>query len=230
MAILELRDIYKSYDGEPVLDGITISLGRGETIGIAGPNGCGKTTLLKIAAGIERPDRGTVAVKGTVALIPQDNLLLPWKTLRANIMLALKPLRLPPEEAERRVEETAKLLSIEEYLNRYPRHVSGGTARKAAIARALVTSPDVLLLDEPYTGLDVAAVHALRETLKSLAKSRRTSMIIVSHQIAELLGTVEKIYLLSHRPAKVTRVIETTTHAAESVVNMLYTHGNERKT
>ncbi len=220
MAILELNHIYKSYNGTPVLEDISLSLEEGETIGIAGPNGCGKTTLLKIAAAIEEPDRGTVSLRGKPALVPQDNLLLPWKTLKENILLALKPLHLPRGEALDRLHHAAETLGIDEYLDYYPREVSGGTARKAAIARALVTNPQILLLDEPYTGLDLKSVKTLQKTLKTLAEEA-TSMVIVSHQLVELAGTVDKIYLLSHRPAKITRIISSTPDS-DKIIKKIY--------
>ncbi len=223
MAVLELRHVYKAYGGEEVLHDISLSLPEGEAIGIAGPNGCGKTTLLKIAARIEAPDRGEVVLRGKPVLVPQDNLLLPWKTLRDNILLALKPYDISPAEAEKRLEAIARRLGITEHLGKYPREVSGGTARKAALARALIVEPDILLLDEPYTGLDVASVNALKETLRSLSKEK-VSMIIVSHQLAELLGTVKSIHLLSHRPARIIKTLAAGEGALETIVRSLYLH------
>lgn len=223
MAVLELRHIYKTYGGEEVLHDISLTLPEGEAIGIAGPNGCGKTTLLKIAARIEQPDSGEVILNGKAAMVPQDNLLLPWKTLRENILLALKPYSLSTAEAERRLHMIAHQLDITEHLKKYPREVSGGTARKAALARALIVEPDILLLDEPYTGLDVASVNALKEALRTLSKEK-VSMIIVSHQLAELLGTVKRIHLLSHRPARIIKTLAAGEGALETIVRSLYLH------
>lgn len=197
-----VEDVRKSYGGVLVLDGVSLHAGEGEIVGVVGPNGAGKTTLLKIIAGIEDADSGRVRVRGNVGYVPQDPLLLPWKRLRGNIELGLVFRGIPREEARRRALDAARLLGIEEYLDYYPRQVSGGTARKASIARALALDPDVLLLDEPFTGLDLASTEALVKSLEELAR-RGYTMIIVSHQLDELVRLADRVYVLTPRPARV---------------------------
>ncbi len=208
MEAVRVVDLYKSFGPEQVLGGISLEVVRGEAVGIVGPNGCGKTTLLRIIAGLEEPDRGEALVRGRLGLVPQDNLLLPWRTLRGNLELALRLAGVEGREAEERIRRVSELLGIEEHLDKYPARVSGGTARKAAIARALALEPDILLLDEPYTGLDVASIASLQEALQKLRRSSGISMIIVSHQLDELVEIADRVYVLTHRPARVKGVVD----------------------
>ncbi len=208
MEAVRVEGLYKRFGSEQVLEGVSLKVRRGEAVGIVGPNGCGKTTLLRIIAGLEEPDKGRVAVNGRLGLVPQDNLLLPWRTLRSNLELALKLSGIEGRKAEERIARVSRLLGIEEHLDKYPSKVSGGTARKTAIARALALEPDILLLDEPYTGLDVASIASLQEALQRLRRNSGISMIIVSHQLDELVEIADRIYILTHRPARVKGVVD----------------------
>ncbi len=208
MDVVRITGVEKRFGGELVLAGITMSVGKGESIGIAGPNGCGKTTLLRIIAGVEKPDKGQVEIHGSIGMVPQENLLLPWRSIRGNLMLPLRIRGVSREESENMVEKVAELLGITEYLDKYPSQVSGGTARKASIARALVLEPDILLLDEPYTGLDAKTISSLQETLRNLRSREGITMIIVSHQLNELVEVTDKIYVLTHKPTRIKTVIE----------------------
>ncbi|MEM3254515.1 MAG: ABC transporter ATP-binding protein [Fervidicoccaceae archaeon] len=199
--------IRKSYNGLLVIDEISFSLKKGEAIGLVGPNGAGKSTLLKIIVGILKPDSGKVEVHGRIGYTPQDNQLLPWFNLKKNILLAAKLSGINESEAGKRLEELAHMFGIEEHLEKRVREVSGGTARKAALARSLITSPDILLLDEPYTGIDRASIRSLHETLISLRSRLKIGMIIVSHQLEELREISDKVLVLSHRPARIVREI-----------------------
>ncbi len=202
MAVLKVLNVHKSYK-EKVLDGITLELRRGEALGIVGPNGCGKTTLLRIMAGLEVPDSGEVIREAErVGIVFQDNRLLPWKTLYQNIALGLKYMKLPASEIRERVMRYARELNLsEEELSLYPGKASGGMKKKAAIARSLALEPDVLLLDEPFTGLDVKTIDSLKGFLGEVVKE--VSTVIVSHQLEDLLTLTERTYLLTHRPARV---------------------------
>ncbi len=197
------EEVVKNYGGERVLAGLSIRVKVGESIGIVGPNGCGKTTFLKILAGLMEPDMGRVVVRGSRAIVFQDNLLLPWMNVKDNISLGLKLKGYPPNLIEERVKAVSTLLGIEEYLEKYPSKISGGTARKAAIARALVLKPDILLLDEPYTGLDEKSIRSLKEALNRLRG--KVTMVIVSHQLDELKENIDRVYVLSHKPTRVLR-------------------------
>ncbi|PNV81138.1 MAG: hypothetical protein C0179_04260 [Fervidicoccus sp.] len=204
--LIVVRDLRKSFSDGPVISGISFELKRGEVLGIVGPNGAGKSTLLRIIAGIIEADSGTVEVRGKIGYTPQDNLLLPWFNLEENILLAAKLSGVKEREAMERLTSIAEKLGIGEHLKKRVRDVSGGTARKAAIARSLIISPDILILDEPYTGLDRDSIDSLQSSLKRL-REERMGMIIVSHQLGELTEISDRVIVLSHRPAKIVKEI-----------------------
>lgn len=200
--VLRVSGLRKSFGGVPVLDRIDLEVSEGEAVGLVGPNGSGKTTLIRCVSGLLEPDSGAVEVRGTLGVVFQEDLLLPWKTIYENVELGLRFRGVPEGERRRAVFEAAETLGISEYLGMYPRQVSGGTARKAAIARALVLGPDLLLLDEPFSGLDLGARSALSEALREI-RGRGTAMLVVSHQIGDLVGVADRVYAVTPRPARV---------------------------
>ena len=200
---LRVKNVYKSFDSHLVLSGVSLEARRGEVAAIVGPNGSGKTTLLRIIAGLEKPDSGKVELYGKPLLVFQENLLLPWKKIRDNIALGLVYAGMARGEIEQRVKEVAKLLGLEEHLDKYPWQVSGGTARKAAIARILVLDPDILLLDEPLAGLDIGTRRALLERITSIAHERGKTVIVVDHSVESVAPYVDKIYIVSYPPARI---------------------------
>ncbi len=208
MEVVRVEDLVKYYGGELVLDHISLSVRAGEAVGIAGPNGAGKSTLLRILAGVEPYDGGRVEVRAEVGYVPQDIILLPWRTLRGNILLAAKLRRIPRGEAEEIILREARRMGLEEYLDRYPREVSGGTRRKAQILMALVLNPGLLLLDEPFTGLDSTTIEALQETIRSLRDRYGMAIVTVSHMMDELLTISDRLYILTHKPARVKRIVD----------------------
>lgn len=199
--------VSKSYGGKRVLDCVTITAARGELVAIVGPNGAGKSTLLRILAGLEPPDSGRVRVERPVGLVFQENLLLPWRSLKDNIALGLRYHHVPRHEAERRVLEAARLLGIAEYLDRRPGEVSGGTARKAAVARMLVLKPAVLLLDEPLAGLDAGSRRSLLKALRGVADAGR-AVVLVDHSLGDVASVADRVYVLTPGPGRVGAVLE----------------------
>ncbi len=187
--------------GREILGGVSFELGRGEVLAVLGPNGVGKSTLLRAIHGVV-PYGGSVEAYGATSMIPQSDMLLPWLTLERNIALPLLAQGVPEDEALRKARKIASRLGLEEYLGYYPRQVSGGTRRKASIARALVLDASILLLDEPYTGLDINAVMELQTTLGELKRGGAT-LVLVSHQIAEAAELADKALILKGRPARV---------------------------
>ncbi|WP_456367011.1 ATP-binding cassette domain-containing protein [Thermococcus sp.] len=196
-----MRNLEKSFNGEKILERINLEVKRGEVVGLVGPNGTGKSTLVKILAGVERPDSGEVSVRGNLSVVYQEDYLLPWKRLRDNICLGLKfgGKRCDPLEVSKR-------LGIEGFLEKYPKEVSGGTRRKAAVARALLLDFDVLILDEPFTALDQDSKESLLSIIRELANSGK-AVLVVSHQLEELFRVADRVYVLGGRPAKVKKVL-----------------------
>nr|WP_245250326.1 ATP-binding cassette domain-containing protein [Thermococcus stetteri] len=196
-----VKNLRKSF-GEPILGGISLEVRKGEVVGIVGPNGTGKSTLVKIIAGVEKPDSGEVILKGTLAVAYQEDYLLPWKRVRDNVCL---PLKFRGKECS--PEELAERLGLRPYLDLYPKEVSGGNRRKAAILRAILMDADVTVLDEPFTGLDTASIKALLALVSEL-KGKGKAFLIVSHQLDELFRIADRVYVLSGRPAAVKKVLE----------------------
>ncbi len=207
MPCLLVDNVSKSFQGEPVLERVSLSIECGEVHGIVGPNGAGKSTLVRIAVGVLEPDHGRVEAHGTIGYVPQENLLLPWMKLWENIGFGLLLKGVDRRAARKRVEEIAARLGLLDHLDKYPRKVSGGTARKAAIARALVLDPDIVVMDEPFTGLDPSSLAELQKTILWL-KEKGKAVLIVSHQLVELVEVADIVHVLGGKPARVTARVE----------------------
>jgi ABC-type nitrate/sulfonate/bicarbonate transport system ATPase subunit len=216
--ILEALGIRKSFS-ELVLDGISLRLERGEILGIVGPNSCGKTTLLRILAGLEGSYEGEVRRNGSLSIVFQEDRLLPWKTLMENICLGLK--YAGRRDIERALNYAKRLGISEEDLRSFPRRVSGGTRRKAAIARALALEPEIILMDEPFTGLDFSTIVTLRSSLADLLRERGISAIIVSHQLEDLLTVVDRCLVMTPKPSKIGAELNMRGMGLEERVNSL---------
>ncbi|MCE4614398.1 MAG: ATP-binding cassette domain-containing protein [Desulfurococcales archaeon] len=197
-----VNQLYKNVNGKRILEDISLTAVKGEILGIVGPNGIGKTTLLRVLAGIEKPTRGAVVIEGKVGLVPQDDLLLPWKTLYDNIAIGLQFKHIPGDVIRKKIRNVADLLDLYDHLNKYPKEASGGTRRKTAIARALVLDSDILLLDEPYAGLDVSTVQNLGDVLVEL-KGKGKTLIIVSHQLWELATIADRVLMMNGPPGRI---------------------------
>jgi ABC-type sugar transport system ATPase subunit len=175
---------------------ISLAVKEGEYLVIVGPTGAGKTLLLELLLGIHHPDSGTIFIDGKdatplppekrgIAMVYQDYLLFPHLSVERNLAFGLAYQRLDRAEASRRVEETAALLGITHLLHRYPSTLSGGEKQRAAMGRALVTEPRVLLLDEPFSALDRGTARRLRGELKLLHETKKLTIIHVTHDLAE---------------------------------------------
>ena len=199
-ALVLVRNLKKSF-GEPILGGVNLKVGKGEVVGIVGPNGTGKSTLVKILADVEKPDYGEVSIRGTLAVVYQEDYLLPWKRIRDNVCL---PLKFRGKECS--PEELAERLGLKPYLDLYPKEVSGGNRRKAAILRAILMDADVTVFDEPFTGLDADSIESLLSLISEL-KEMGKAFLIVSHQLDELFRIADRVYVLSGRPAVVKKVL-----------------------
>ena len=198
------------------VDGIDLTFAAGRTTALLGPSGCGKSTLLRMIAGLEDPTAGQVRIagdtpaalcrQGAMSIAFQDPCLLPWLTLRRNIALGRKLAQQAPDPQA--VDQMIDLVGLGGFQNARPAALSGGMRQRAAIARALITHPRVLLLDEPFGALDALTRRQLALDLPPLWQDRGTTTILVTHSVDEAVMLADRIIVLSPRPARVLADIE----------------------
>ena len=208
-SFLELRNLKKSFTSdEYVLQGISLTIGKGEFITLLGASGCGKTTTLRIIAGLEQPDSGSVWLEGqdVTALEPnrrdvntvfQNYALFPHMNVAENIGYGLKIRKVPKEEIKKKVKEMLELVQLEGYEKRKPSELSGGQRQRVAIARALANNPRVLLLDEPLGALDLQLRRAMQLELKRLQKKLGITFIYITHDQEEAINMSDRIVVMN---------------------------------
>ncbi|MBC8094344.1 MAG: ABC transporter ATP-binding protein [Akkermansiaceae bacterium] len=196
------------------LDSFSLNVAAGELVSIIGPSGCGKSTLLRLLAGLDSPDGGelwigTEAITGPSAergLVFQDPNLFPWLNVRRNVQSGLVARGLLHQKRHE-VDEFIRLVGLEAFPNAYPHHLSGGMAQRAALARALINHPKVLLLDEPLGALDAFTRMKMQDEVLRLWQARRTTMLLVTHDIDEAIYMSERIVIMTPRPGRIERII-----------------------
>lgn len=205
---LELKEIKKSFtEGEAVLDNISLEISKGEFITLLGSSGCGKTTTLRIIAGLEQPDAGSVWLDGRevtglepnqrdVNTVFQNYALFPHMNVAENIGYGLKLKKVPKSEIKKKVSQMLELVQLEGYEKRKPSELSGGQKQRVAIARALVNNPEVLLLDEPLGALDLQLRRAMQIELKHLQKKLGITFIYITHDQEEAINMSDRIAVM----------------------------------
>ena len=205
--LLQLADIEKSFGDTRVLKGISLSVSQGEFITLLGSSGCGKTTTLRIIAGLESPDKGRVLLSGQdvtelepnrrdVNTVFQSYALFPHMNVGANVGYSLKIRKTPKEEIRRRVGEMLELVQLSGFEKRMPGELSGGQKQRVAIARALINEPRLLLLDEPLGALDLQLRRQMQQELKRLQKKLGITFIYVTHDQEEALNMSDRIAVM----------------------------------
>jgi NitT/TauT family transport system ATP-binding protein len=201
-------------DGTVALEGIDLEIEKGSFVALLGPSGCGKSTLLRLISGLEKVSRGTLAVDGArggsnaeasagIGFVFQDAHLLPWRTVLENVALPLELSGVPRAEAEQRALRNITDVELEEAARRFPDELSGGMRMRVSIARALVTEPELLLLDEPFAALDELTRQRLDERLRELWARRRMTVVFVTHSLSEAVFLAERALVMSRRPGRV---------------------------
>ena len=224
--IIELRNVSMAFakrDGKPltVLDRINMSIRDGEILGLLGRSGSGKSTLLRIAAGLIRPTFGEAVYRGTpltepaegISVVFQTFALFPWLTVLENVEAGLDALGLPREEARRRAQDAIDLIGLDGFQSAYPRELSGGMRQRVGFARATATRPDVLLMDEPFSALDVLTAETLRTDFLDLWVEHQLptkAVLMVTHNIEEAVLMCDRLIILSSNPARIAAEIAIT--------------------
>ena len=218
-ADIDARDVWKAYrldDGRtlPVLEGFSLTVAQHELVALVGPSGCGKSTLLDLLAGFQRPDRGTISVGGQAVtgpnrngiLITQKGAVFPWISAWRNLTFVLDGMR--EDEKTRRARHYLELVGLQDFLSAFPYQLSGGMLQRLELARALVVSPDVLYMDEPFGSLDALTRLRMRQELLRIRREEPQTTVLVTHDVDEAIALADRVFVLSERPMKITRIVE----------------------
>jgi NitT/TauT family transport system ATP-binding protein len=197
------------------LDPIDLSVGAGEFLAIVGPSGCGKSTLLRLVAGLIPATAGAVALNGNPVTRPQTALgivfqspvLLEWRTVLDNVLLQLELRGIDPAPQRARAMELLGSVGLAEFADRYPRELSGGMRQRAAIVRALIHDPPLLLMDEPFGALDALTREQMRIDLEVLWLETRKTVVFITHSIDEAVLLADRVVVMSARPGRIERIL-----------------------
>ncbi|PHM20424.1 MAG: nitrate ABC transporter ATP-binding protein [Curvibacter sp. PD_MW3] len=205
MAFLDMQGVSYTYPGwPPVVQRVDWDIAQGEFHCLVGRSGCGKTTLLKLAAGLLQPDEGRVSLQGQVVRQPgpgtgfvfQAPTLLDWLTVLDNVLLPVTLQRQPTAQDVARAEQLLTQMGLASHSSHYPRQLSGGQQSRVAIARALVLEPAILLMDEPFAALDAITREELQDELQAMCRARGTSVFFVTHDIAEAVYLADRVAVM----------------------------------
>jgi NitT/TauT family transport system ATP-binding protein len=247
MPLLRISDVSREFPrpsggSQVVLDGIDFTVTEGEIVGLLGRSGCGKSTLLRIVAGLVPPTRGEVIYRGQaigapskgIAMVFQTFALFPWLTVLQNVQAGLDAQQIPEPESQRRALQAIDLIGLSGFENAYPRELSGGMRQRVGFARAFVVEPDLLLMDEPFSALDVLTAETLRSDLVDLWSQRSLgirAILMVTHNIEEAVFMCDRILVMSSNPGRIGAEIAVPlphprnrlTAAFRSIVDDIYT-------
>ena len=214
---MSLRGVTKVYDnGVAALGPLDLDVRKGEFVSLLGPSGCGKSTALRLIAGLNAPTSGTVGVAHRagevraghpIGFVFQEPTLMPWTSVRENVRLPLKLAHAPAAEANARVDEALAQVGLAEFADAYPRELSGGMKMRVSLARALVTDPDILLMDEPFAALDEITRFRLNNDLLALWRNLRKTVIFVTHSVFESVYLSQRVIVMTARPGRISAEI-----------------------
>jgi NitT/TauT family transport system ATP-binding protein len=215
-ALLTVRGLSKKFQGATIYQDFSIDLPLGKFVSVFGPNGCGKSTFINMISGLLPMDSGEVLYDGQtikdtrISYVFQNyrEALFPWLRAVDNIHYPLKVLGVARQERDRRVEKLLADFDVPFDLNAYPYTLSGGQQQTVSILRALVTEPEVLFLDEPFSALDYEMTLFMRERLQKIFMKLKTTMLLVSHDLEEAIQLADKVVLLTRRPTRVAEIVD----------------------
>ncbi len=214
--IINLEHIYFRYDHHWIIEDFHLNILDQEFVTIVGSSGCGKSTLLNIIAGLLPPSEGKVFLKGNEITHPgpdrtmvfQDDAVFPWYTVRQNIEYGLRIQKLQPEEMKRIADHHINLVGLKDAENLFPRQLSGGMRKRVDVARAVATSPEVLLMDEPFAALDVLTKAKLQTEFLNIWSNNPITVIFVTHDLEEALYMSDRVVVMSNEPGKVKCIVD----------------------
>ncbi len=198
------------------LNDISLAVAEREFLTIVGPSGCGKTTLLKILAGLHRASGGSITVAGTpvtaprrdIGIVFQNPILLPWRTVMENVLLPAEVQGMPGAKARARARELLAMVGLSDFENKYPMELSGGMQQRAAISRALVHDPSILLMDEPFGALDAMTREQMNLDLQRIWRESAKTIVLITHSIPEAVFLGDRVVVMTPRPGRIARVVE----------------------
>lgn len=219
--VICIKDVYKSFmqpSGQimNVLDGVDLSVNKQEFFSIIGPSGCGKSTIFNIIAGLLEPNSGSVMINsqkvnvssGVIGYMMQKDLLLPWRTILQNVTLGLEIQHIPQKERLEISMEYLDRYKLVPFKDSYPSMLSGGMRQRVALIRTLVTNPEIIMLDEPFSALDYQTRLVLEDEILSILKNEKKTCILITHDIEEAVALSDRVAVMSKRPTKVKEVYD----------------------
>ena len=208
-SILEIKNLYKNYQTKDkeikTLNNINIKVNEGDFIGIVGPSGAGKSTLLSIIAGLEDYSSGKIIKEDhlKIGYMLQKDYLMPYLTILDNCLLGLKIQKKCTKDNINKTKDLLNKYGLKDYINSYPKDLSGGQRQRAALIRTLCLSPDILLLDEPFSALDYQTRLNISNDIRTILKNENKTLIIVTHDISEAINMCNKVIVLSNTPSSI---------------------------
>jgi len=217
VTIEHLHKTYLTSSGRTVaLQDVNLTIGKDEFIALVGPSGCGKSTLLRIVSALIRPSKGKILIDGQPVLAPsnevgivfQQAVLLPWRSVLDNVLLPAEILKLDMGKARKRAYDLLNMVGLSGFEKRYPGELSGGMQQRAAICRALIHSPSMLLMDEPFAALDAMTREELGLELLRIWALEKKTIVFVTHNIPEAILLADRVVAMSPRPGRISEIIE----------------------
>jgi NitT/TauT family transport system ATP-binding protein len=220
-ALISARNLTQIYGANSpgavlALDNVSFDIADGELISLVGPSGCGKSTLLRILAGLNAPTAGAIALHGRpltgpvpeIAVVFQQPVLLPWRTILDNVLLPIEFRSLPVLKYRRRALDLLESVGLGGFESRFPHELSGGMQQRAAIVRALIQDPEILLMDEPFGALDAMTREQMNLDVLRIWKESRKTIIFVTHSISEAVFLSQRVFVMSPRPGRLTEILD----------------------